>query len=46
MKIIGLILTYNCENLVQKSIDKIPKNTLDEIICSDDESSDNTKTIR
>ena len=45
MKIIGLILTYNCENLVQKSIDKIPKNTLDEIICSDDESSDNTKTI-
>ena len=45
MKIIGLILTYNCENLVQKAIDKIPNGILDEIICSDDESSDNTKQV-
>ena len=26
MKLTGLILTYNCEALVQKAIDKIPKN--------------------
>ena len=44
MKIIGLILTYNCENLFRKH-DKIPNGILDEIICSDDESSDNTKQV-
>ena len=45
MKLIGVILTYNCEKLIQKAIDKIPKNTLDEIICIDDASSDNTKSV-
>ena len=45
MKIIGLILTYNCENLVQKAIDNIPKNILHDVICSDDGSSDNTSEI-
>ena len=45
MKLTGLILTYNCENLVQKAIDKIPKNVLNEIICIDDDSNDNTKEV-
>ena len=45
MKLIGVILTYNCEKFVQKAIDKIPKNTLDEVICIDDASSDNTKNV-
>ena len=26
MKIIGLILTYNCEPMIQKAINNIPKN--------------------
>jgi len=45
IKLTGIILTYNCENLVQKAIDVIPKNFLYEIICTDDESNDNTKEI-
>ena len=45
MKLIGIILTYNCEKLVQKAIDKIPKNILHDVICADDASSDNTKSI-
>ncbi len=45
MKLTGLILTYNCEALVQKAIDKIPKNVLHEVICIDDASADNTKEI-
>jgi len=45
MKLTGVILTYNCERLVQKAIDKIPKNILHEIICTDDASVDNTKEV-
>ena len=45
MKLTGLILTYNCENLVQKAIDNIPKDILYEIICIDDDSKDNTREI-
>ena len=45
MKLTGLILTYNCENLVQKAINKIPKNILYEVICIDDESKDNTRKV-
>ena len=45
MKLTGLILTYNCENLVQKAINNIPKNILYEVICIDDESKDNTRKV-
>ena len=45
MKLTGVILTFNCERLVQKAIDKIPKNILHEIICIDDASIDNTKEV-
>ncbi len=45
MKLTGLILTYNCENLVQKAIDNIPKDILYEIICIDDDSKDNTREL-
>ncbi|MDC2998483.1 glycosyltransferase family 2 protein [Candidatus Pelagibacter sp.] len=44
-KVIGVLLTYNCENLVQKAINKIPKNEFDDLICSDDGSKDNTTLI-
>lgn len=43
MKLFGLILTYNCENLIEKTIDMIPKKMFSEIICSDDGSIDRTK---
>ena len=42
MKIIGVIMTYNCESFVQNAIDQIPKDKFDEIICTDDGSTDNT----
>lgn len=45
MKITGIILTYNCANLVEKTIKKIPSNTLSELICCDDGSTDNIKDI-
>ena len=45
MKIIGIIMTYNCENFVQKAIDQIPHNEFDEIICTDDGSTDGTIDI-
>ncbi len=44
-KKVGLILTYNCEKLVQKAIDNIPKNFFDIVICSDDGSIDKTIKI-
>lgn len=44
-KIIGVLLTYNCEKLVQKAIDNIPFSEFDEIICSDDGSLDNTSEL-
>ena len=45
IKIFELILTYDCEHLVQKAIDSIPKNKFDKIICSDDGSTDKTEQI-
>ncbi len=42
MKIIGVIMTYNCEELVQNAIDQIPKDEFDKLICTDDGSTDNT----
>ena len=45
MKIVGLILTYNCESMIQRAIDNIPKEYLYKIICADDNSQDNTGKI-
>ena len=42
MKIIGVIMTYNCEQFVQKAIDRIPKKYFDQLICTDDGSTDKT----
>lgn len=42
MKIIGVIMTYNCEQFVQKAIDRIPKQYFDQLICTDDGSTDKT----
>ena len=45
MKIIGLILTYNCANIVEKAIKNIPPNILSDLICCDDGSKDNIKHV-
>ena len=42
---VGLVLTYNCQQLVQKTIDNIPKDFFDIVICSDDGSTDETLKI-
>ena len=42
MKLIGVLMTYNCESLVDKAISKIPISELDELICTDDGSTDGT----
>ena len=45
MKIIGVIMTYNCGELVQNAINQIPKEEFDQIICTDDGSTDNTLEV-
>lgn len=45
MKIFGLLVTYNCETLVERAISKIPFSALDKLICTDDGSTDNTISI-
>ena len=42
MKLFGLILTFNCERFVEKTL-KYSYNKFDKIICSDDGSADETK---
>jgi glycosyltransferase involved in cell wall biosynthesis len=41
-KIIGVLLTYNCESMVERAIRSIPRECFDEIICADDGSTDDT----
>ncbi len=41
-KILGLILSHNCENLISRTLNRIPKDIFDEIIVSDDGSTDNS----
>ena len=43
MKIFGVILTYNCENLVEKTLKKVPFQKFSKIISSDDGSTDDTE---
>lgn len=45
MKIIGMILTYNNEHMIEQVLKKIPKGLFDEIFVTDDNSIDNTKNI-
>ena len=42
MKIIGVIMTYNCVEFVQHAINQIPKEEFDDILCTDDGSTDDT----
>mgnify|MGYP001619974932 FL=1 len=44
-KNVGIILTYNCADLVENTYKRIPRRVLDKIIIVDDESRDNIKTI-
>jgi glycosyltransferase involved in cell wall biosynthesis len=45
MKVIGLIMVYNCARMIEDIYDKIPKELFDELIVVDDESKDNTMEI-
>ena len=44
-KIIAYILTHNCESMLEKAYNKIPKDLVDDIVVCDDYSSDNTIKI-
>lgn len=44
-KKIGIILTYNCSQLLVKTVRNIPKGCLDQIIISDDGSTDNVRQL-
>ena len=44
-QIIGILMTYNCEKVVEKAISKIPKDKLHKLICTDDGSIDRTVEI-
>jgi glycosyltransferase involved in cell wall biosynthesis len=43
--IFAVILSHNCEHLITKTLERIPENIFDEIIVSDDGSSDNSVKI-
>lgn len=45
MKVFGLVMTYNCEKIIERTIRDLPKNQLDEIIFTDDGSTDKTVDI-
>lgn len=45
MRVFGVLMTYNCEQFVQKAIDQIPKDEFSGVICTDDGSTDNTVEI-
>jgi len=45
IKIIGVIMTYNCAPFIEKAYDQIPKDHFFKIICADDESTDDTVVI-
>jgi glycosyltransferase involved in cell wall biosynthesis len=45
MKIVGMILTYNCEDLLEAAFEKIPKEQFDELYVMDDGSTDRTVTV-
>lgn len=44
-KTTGLILTYNCGKMLEEIYRRIPKSELDDILITDDSSSDNTESI-
>jgi glycosyltransferase involved in cell wall biosynthesis len=44
-KNIGIILTYNCADLVEKTFDRIPKGVLDQVIVADDGSTDDIAIV-
>jgi len=45
MKVIGMILTYNNEHMIEQVLKKIPNDLFDQIFVTDDSSTDNTANI-
>lgn len=45
IRVVGVIMTYNCANFVEKAYNQIPKDYFFKIICADDESTDDTVDI-
>jgi len=41
-KVIAMILAYNCEHMLERAYERIPKHLVDDIIVMDDGSADNT----
>src|SRR5262249_31816306 len=44
-KVVAVIMTYNCERLVRKAYDLIPKDAVDDIIATDDGSRDRSHDV-
>jgi glycosyltransferase involved in cell wall biosynthesis len=44
-KVIGIIMTYNCAPYIARAYDRLAKELFDEIICVDDESTDDTVSV-
>ena len=44
-KVVGIIMTYNCASLVEEIYHRLPLDVLDEIIITDDGSSDNIEEV-
>ncbi len=45
IQVVGIIMTYNCADLVENTVRRIPKEFLDKLIIIDDGSKDNIKQI-
>ena len=45
LKIIGVIIAHNCESMLVRAYERIPKHLLDDIIVMDDGSTDNTSGV-
>lgn len=45
IKIVGIILAHNCEEMLVRAYERIPKHLLDDIIVMDDGSTDNTAGV-
>src|SRR5207237_5477681 len=45
LKVVAMILAYNCGRMLSRALERIPKYLVDDIIVMDDGSSDNTSDV-